>query len=109
VARQVFHDESILAFLPLSDPHLCSIVWSLPPEQAERMQQMSDDEFNQALCVAFDNRLGLCRVESERQLYPGVMPGSLQATDWRWWGMRHTPFIRSPVRALTSALWMRRS
>jgi len=70
VARQVFHDESILAFLPLSDPHLCSIVWSLPPEQAERMQQMSDDEFNQALCVAFDNRLGLCRVESERQLYP---------------------------------------
>ncbi len=70
VARQVFHDESILAFLPLSDPHLCSIVWSLPPEQAERMQQMSEDEFNQALCVAFDNRLGLCRVESERQLYP---------------------------------------
>ncbi|MGK9175430.1 FAD-dependent 2-octaprenylphenol hydroxylase [Yokenella regensburgei] len=70
VARQVFHDKSILAFLPLADPHLCSIVWSLPPEQADRLQKLSDDEFNQALCVAFDNRLGLCRVESERQIYP---------------------------------------
>ncbi len=70
VARQAFHDDSILAFLPLADPHLCSIVWSLPPEQAQQMQQLSDDAFNQALSVAFDNRLGLCRVESERQLYP---------------------------------------
>lgn len=70
VARQVFHNESILAFLPLADPHLCSIVWSMPPEEAQRMQQASETDFNQALCVAFDNRLGLCRVESERQLYP---------------------------------------
>lgn len=70
VARQAFHDDSILAFLPLADPHLCSIVWSLPPEEAGRMQQLSDEAFNQALCVAFDNRLGLCSVESERQLYP---------------------------------------
>ena len=38
VARQVFHGEGILAFLPLSDPHLCSIVWSLSPEEAQRMQ-----------------------------------------------------------------------
>lgn len=70
VARQAFHGEGILAFLPLSDPHLCSIVWSLAPEEAERMQQASDKQFNQALNIAFDNRLGLCRVESERQVYP---------------------------------------
>ncbi|STS85139.1 2-octaprenyl-3-methyl-6-methoxy-1,4-benzoquinol hydroxylase [Klebsiella pneumoniae] len=31
VARQAFHGDGILAFLPLSDPHLCSIVWSLSP------------------------------------------------------------------------------
>ena len=70
VARQVFHNDGILAFLPLHDPHLCSIVWSLPPEEASAMQQASDEAFNQALCVAFDNRLGLCEVQSERQVYP---------------------------------------
>ncbi|AKE59956.1 FAD-dependent 2-octaprenylphenol hydroxylase [Citrobacter farmeri] len=70
VARQAFHGEGILAFLPLSDPHLCSIVWSLAPQEAERMQQASDEQFNQALNMAFDNRLGLCRVESERQVFP---------------------------------------
>lgn len=70
VARQAFHGEGILAFLPLSDPHLCSIVWSLAPQEAERMQQASDEQFNQALNIAFDNRLGLCRVESERQVFP---------------------------------------
>lgn len=31
VARRAFHGDGILAFLPLSDPHLCSIVWSLSP------------------------------------------------------------------------------
>lgn len=70
VARQAFHGDGILAFLPLCDPHLCSIVWSLSPHEAERLQQAPEDEFNRALSVAFDNRLGLCRVESERQLYP---------------------------------------
>ncbi|MFA1282544.1 FAD-dependent 2-octaprenylphenol hydroxylase [Citrobacter telavivensis] len=70
VARQAFHGEGILAFLPLRDPHLCSIVWSLAPQEAERMQQASDEQFNQALNIAFDNRLGLCSVESERQVFP---------------------------------------
>lgn len=70
VARQVFHGDGILAFLPLHDSHLCSIVWSLSPDEAARMQQADDAAFNQALSIAFDNRLGLCRVESERQIYP---------------------------------------
>lgn len=70
VARQVFHGEGILAFLPLSDPHLCSIVWSLSPEEAQRMQQAGEDEFNRELNIAFDNRLGLCKVESERLVFP---------------------------------------
>lgn len=70
VARQVFHGDGILAFLPLSDPHLCSIVWSLSPHQAKAMQEADEATFNQALCVAFDNALGLCQVESERQVFP---------------------------------------
>jgi len=70
VARQIFHGEGILAFLPLPDPNLCSIVWSLGPKDAERLQQCDVDTFNQELSIAFDNRLGLCSVESERQIYP---------------------------------------
>lgn len=70
VARQVFHGEGVLAFLPLSDPHLCSIVWSLPPQEATRLQSMPEDLFNQQLSVAFDMRLGLCKLESERKTFP---------------------------------------
>lgn len=66
VARQIFHNDGILAFLPLSDPHLCSIVWSLVPEKAQLMREATPEAFNQALCMAFDNRLGLCTLESEQ-------------------------------------------
>ncbi|NNS06629.1 FAD-dependent 2-octaprenylphenol hydroxylase [Erwinia sp. JH02] len=70
VARQVFHGDGILAFLPLRDPHLCSIVWSLSPQEASRLQAMPEAVFNQQLSVAFDMKLGLCTLSSERQTFP---------------------------------------
>ncbi|KAA3666629.1 FAD-dependent 2-octaprenylphenol hydroxylase [Pectobacterium carotovorum] len=70
VARQTFHGDGILAFLPLDDPHLCSIVWSLSPEQAQAMRSLPADEFNRQVAMAFDMRLGLCELESERQTFP---------------------------------------
>lgn len=69
-ARQIFSPESILAFLPLNDEHLCSIVWSLPPEQAKLLNEMDERSFNKALTIAFDNQLGLCEVQSSRAIYP---------------------------------------
>ncbi|PIJ48991.1 FAD-dependent 2-octaprenylphenol hydroxylase [Erwinia sp. OLTSP20] len=72
VARQVFHGDGILAFLPLSDPQLCSIVWSLPPQEAARFQAMSAALFNQQLTVTLDSRLGLCSLQSDRQVFPLV-------------------------------------
>ncbi|WP_159565911.1 FAD-dependent 2-octaprenylphenol hydroxylase [Budvicia diplopodorum] len=69
-ARQVFHGDGILAFLPLWQPDLCSIVWSLSPEKAEQMQHLDDAQFNYQLAIAFDNRLGRCSVESERAVFP---------------------------------------
>lgn len=72
IARQIFSPDSILAFLPLADPQLCSIVWSLPPEQAQQLQQLDETTFNRALSIAFDNRLGLCELQSERAIYPLV-------------------------------------
>ncbi|MHC2598324.1 FAD-dependent 2-octaprenylphenol hydroxylase [Pantoea sp. y20] len=70
IARQVFHGDGILAFLPMQDPHLCSIVWSLAPQEAARLHSMPEALFNQQLSVAFDMRLGLCQVESERKTFP---------------------------------------
>lgn len=70
IARQVFHGDGILAFLPFSPVDLSSIVWSLPPEAALWLSQLSNEQFNHQLAVAFDMRLGLCSVESERQVFP---------------------------------------
>ncbi len=70
IARQVFHDEGILAFLPLGDPHLSSIVWSLPPLMAEQMSALPEDRFNAQLAIHFNLALGLCKLESERLTFP---------------------------------------
>ncbi len=70
IARQIFTPDGPLAFLPMADEHLCSIVWSTEPPRAEQLQTMSDEEFNKSLTVEFDNRLGLCEVQSSRQVYP---------------------------------------
>ena len=70
IARQIFRPQGPLAFLPLPEQDLCSIVWSVPPQEAEQLCALSDEEFNKALTAAFDHRLGLCRVEGQRQVFP---------------------------------------
>ncbi|MFT5880843.1 MAG: 2-octaprenylphenol hydroxylase [Moritella sp.] len=69
-ARQIFNPEGPLAFLPLWQPDLSSIVWSLPPERAAVLLAMDEADFNKALTVAFDGRLGVCQVEGQRQSFP---------------------------------------
>lgn len=71
-ARQIFAPDSILAFLPLHDEQHCSIVWSLPPEKAEKLLDCDAETFNWQLTIAFDNRLGLCELQSSRAIYPLV-------------------------------------
>lgn len=70
VARQSFDGQGILAFLPLADPHLCSIVWSQPATEAARRQALDKADFDKELAVAFDVQLGLCQVESDRMTIP---------------------------------------
>lgn len=69
-ARQIFRPQGPLAFLPLPDSDLCSIVWSVSPQDAEQLCALSDEEFNKTLTAAFDHRLGLCKVEGDRQAFP---------------------------------------
>ncbi|PJG57567.1 FAD-dependent monooxygenase, partial [Aeromonas cavernicola] len=70
VARQIFTPAGPLAFLPLWQPDLCSIVWSLPAARAEALSACDDESFNRQLTAAFDARLGLCKVEGPRSAIP---------------------------------------
>ena len=57
-ARQRFLPEGPLAFLPLANPHQCSIVWTNSCEEAELLKQLTDDEFKDTLAKAFEHQLG---------------------------------------------------
>ncbi|MFM5598256.1 FAD-dependent 2-octaprenylphenol hydroxylase [Aeromonas veronii] len=70
VARQIFTPDGPLAFLPLWQENLCSIVWSLPAARAEALCACDDEQFNRQLTAAFDARLGLCKVEGARSAIP---------------------------------------
>lgn len=70
IARQIFTPQGPLAFLPLWQENLCSIVWSLPSLQAEELASCAEDEFNHRLAAMFDVRLGVCELVSARVLCP---------------------------------------
>ncbi|ABZ77922.1 Ubiquinone biosynthesis hydroxylase, UbiH/UbiF/VisC/COQ6 family [Shewanella halifaxensis HAW-EB4] len=69
-ARQVFDNEGPLAFLPLYEKNLCSIVWSVSPDKAKELLALDKVSFERALTTTFDGRLGMCSLESERQSFP---------------------------------------
>lgn len=69
-ARQRFLPEGPLAFLPLADPHQCSIVWSNSPEEAELLCQLDDDRFKEILGKAFEFTLGEIMTVSQRAKFP---------------------------------------
>lgn len=99
VARQAFHGEGIWHSCR-SAIHTCVLSSGRSPQEAERMQQASIDEFNQALNIAFDNRLGLCSLESERQAFPltGRYARRFAAHRLALVGMRRIPSTRWRVR-----------
>ncbi|EHK9577791.1 FAD-dependent 2-octaprenylphenol hydroxylase [Vibrio parahaemolyticus] len=70
IARQIFTPHGPLAFLPMSQPNMCSIVWSTEPNRAEELLAMSDEAFNKTLTSEFDARLGVCEVVGERVAFP---------------------------------------
>ncbi|KPU83661.1 oxidoreductase, partial [Psychromonas sp. PRT-SC03] len=69
-ALQIFTSSGPLAFLPLFDDNLCSIVWSAPAHEIERLKALSPEEFNKQLRRMFDNRLGACELQGERLHFP---------------------------------------
>jgi 2-octaprenylphenol hydroxylase len=83
-ARQRFLSDGPLAFLPLDDADMSSIVWSTTPERAHELLAMTGEEFGIELATAFEHRLGrilvvgprasfeLARARAERYVQPRI-------------------------------------
>ncbi|MDH5649174.1 MAG: UbiH/UbiF/VisC/COQ6 family ubiquinone biosynthesis hydroxylase [Gammaproteobacteria bacterium] len=68
-AWQRFLPTGPLAFLPLKDPHQCSIVWSADSARADALMTLDDAGFVEQLEVAFENALGAIKHISPRQAF----------------------------------------
>lgn len=72
-AWQRFTDQGPLALLPLQHSdgkHWCSIVWSVPKEQAEQIMALDDTAFCAALGQACEHRLGAIEHADQRYSIP---------------------------------------
>jgi len=72
-AWQRFTDQGPLALLPLQHSdgkHWCSIVWSVPKEQAEQIMALDDTAFCAALGQACEHRLGVIEHADPRYSIP---------------------------------------
>ncbi len=83
-AYQVFNPDGPLAFLPLSDPHQCSIVWSSDPLHIKQLMALPEQEFNQALTQAFAKKLGEVKLIGTRYQFPLHMRHVKQYVGARW-------------------------
>lgn len=72
-AWQCFLPDGPLALLPLPDSHLCSIVWSSTPQEINRLQGMTEDQFNFEITHAFEERLGKIKKVSPHITLPLIM------------------------------------
>lgn len=70
VARQVFYPGGVVAALPLDQPQLSSIVWSVPHDSANQLLALSDDDFANAFARTFDYKLGSITKVSPRYHFP---------------------------------------
>ena len=77
VAYERFTDQGPVAFLPMSSER-CSVVWSLPVDEAKRVMALNDDTFLAALQARFGHRLGRLRRVGARQVYPLMLRQSAQ-------------------------------
>ncbi|MEK1907686.1 MAG: 2-octaprenyl-6-methoxyphenyl hydroxylase, partial [Pseudomonas sp.] len=68
-AFERFTEDGPMALLPLAD-NRCALVWTRPPVDAERLQQLPDVAFLAELQAAFGYRLGALRQVGARHLYP---------------------------------------
>ena len=69
VAYERFTETGPLAMLPMRG-NRCSVVWTLPPDEAADLCAMDEEAFRQRLQQAFGYRLGEIRKVGKRAVYP---------------------------------------
>jgi len=87
VARQWFRAPDVLALLPFDRPQPeCSygIVWSMPVAEAERLAQLSDAEFDDALNAATGGVAGALKVQGARATWPLVQASAAEIVGPGW-------------------------
>ncbi len=80
VAWEWFGYDRTLALLPLNG-RCASAVVTLPHEQARRLSELAEAEFNREVTGMYRQRLGAMQLDGQRHLYPlvGVWPDRLVA------------------------------
>jgi ubiquinone biosynthesis UbiH/UbiF/VisC/COQ6 family hydroxylase len=87
IARQWFRAPDVLALLPFDRPaagHSYGIVWSMPAEDAERLRQATDVEFEASLGEATRGEAGRLTLGSPRATWP-LMQASAAAVCGPGW------------------------
>lgn len=69
-AWQRFLPSGPLGFLPLFDPHSCSIVWSVNTPDIQRLMNLSKTQFHEELEHAFASKLGKITESQEYKIFP---------------------------------------
>lgn len=81
-AWEWFRYGQTLALLPLHDPHVSSVVLTLPQQEVGRLQALAEADFNREIAARFDHRLGEMARIGATVAYPlvGVYPERFVAT-----------------------------
>ena len=82
IAYERFTEDGPLAFLPMGGNEY-SVVWSLKPQECERLLAVDDQDFLAELQQAFGYRAGLLETCSSRQHFPLGLMTSDRATGHR--------------------------
>jgi 2-octaprenyl-6-methoxyphenol hydroxylase len=77
IAYERFTDTGPLAFLPMTDSR-CSVVWTVPTEQAADLMALNDEAFLEKLQQRFGFRLGCLKKVGQRHVYPLTLVESTQ-------------------------------
>lgn len=71
-ARQIFYSDGIIAFLPLWQPNVSCLVWSVKPNFSINLQEKSNESFCQILDDFTEKCLGDSQLISDRLVFPLV-------------------------------------
>lgn len=100
IAYQVFTPDGPLAFLPLPNPHQCSIVWSQQPARTQALLALEQKDFEAELTQAFENKLGKVKLQSTRFSFPLHMRHVQQYSGAKWLLMGDAAHTIHPLAGL---------